>query len=300
MVSYDDTGKPLAIDASEVVKSHGFEIGSLVKSKKGCGEISNLDSHVHVTADTGETEAVDPREFLTMWKLVEEEFAPSDASNEARNHEQFDIVAKRAVVMSALSALVHATPTAPCKVQLKPAKSVTSLQAYKKVGDLVLVPATLGLTLLTEESKVGSKSRMAVFQGRKFAMAPSSVSESGDKKALVAPAWIVGETESESNMEWSTTTVCLQTKVGSTTTCEKVEFPILRNTKPIKVGDELLYEKPSNDDEPTSRTGRGKGTDKGEGNKKLQPLAKSSKGKGKKQAPAAAESSGAKKMRTSK
>ena len=70
------------------------------------------------------------------------------------------------------------------------------------------------------------------------------MSTDAGKKSLVAPFWLVPRTSEcdKVNMEIHKMSVKVSTDVGKNVSEHKVDFEVLRNSKPIKKGDELFLQ----------------------------------------------------------
>lgn len=265
MHNYSCSGAHIPGDIKGELGQKGFKIGTKVLHKKSkdpteCLEITDIDKVVKLTSTDveGSISEVSVGDLMSKFNIYQEEYYPSGAGHSAKTNEMYIKHALRSSIASALYSLTSAIETPKVKVVAKPYRKVVAESNFK-VGELVLVPDSLGVSHGTASDKPHAASLVktsftAPDPNHIFYLLAPNMSTDAKKKTIVAPFWLIGKTQDESkvNMEYSTMSVKLCTEIAgkakqSGQNNEKIEFEILRNTKAIQVGDELLAFSPPPD-----------------------------------------------------
>ena len=118
---------------------------------------------------------------------------------------------------------------------------------------------------------------MVVDETDKFDLTQASTKRESEIKTIWAPAWFVKSTNKsgKANMDWTTKKAVVSMKPG---TSMSVEVPVLTNTKPVQIDDELLiyvpHEKNSDDSDDDDNSGKAAAQAKPKGKAKASTGAK--------------------------
>jgi len=247
MQNYSCSGQHLPVDMKQQLTSLGFCIKAKVVPKgRGSTDPAIIDAignKVKLQLADGKKVELTKDDLIAKYVLYKEEFF---TGIDAHSHETYMRQSHKNMIASAMYSLTNASPMPNLQLFAKPTKKVVTTAKYKS-HELVLAPASLAVSSGKLADKPASASLVtANFKQDSVAfwLTPPPVSTDMSKKSLVAPFWLVPRTSDadKANMELHKVIVKVSMDVGpkSTKTDHKVEFEILRNSKPLKEGDELF------------------------------------------------------------
>lgn len=262
--SFSVAGSAIQADAAPALKAVGFSVGMEVALKSKPAEklvIVSVGESVRLRkADNTET-LVLLGKFVSQYTKYEELFLEVGPDNDARTHENFQLVSFRAVLLSGLHSLSSTLKAPAVRVMVRPSRKVFATQAYKP-NQLVLAPEALSIQSSTG-SPPSSASVIKVdgpFKEMTFYLCAPPLPTG--KGGLLAPFWLVrAACEDDANMVLAERTVEVQlgAKGASTSTSTTIVFPVLRNKKAIHPGDELIVSAPAAAQETPEGTESAKG-----------------------------------------
>ena len=260
--SYSCTGQHLAAPAATTNSAAlGFVVGATVlpnKSKTFVDTmvITHIGEEVTLKKVDGTEEKKSIADLAALCNVVKEECIPYGADNWAMEHALYTRTAVKGMIASALFCLTKSVGATKPELRLvaKPFKAVVSMQKYSK-GDLCLLPETLSAShgKATEASGSIVETSFSLNEpGCVFFLAAPSMSLDESKKSLVAPFWLVQRTSDATRANMEITKMSMNTKIDYQGKAKAVQVPpvqctfeVLRNSKTIGDGDELLVLAPS-------------------------------------------------------
>ena len=288
MQTYSCTGKHIPADLTSDLAAKGFKVDAIVLPKKNKDKddtarfvIKKIDKNsVHLKKEKkNEDENKDEDdstcdiptiELEAKYTVYKEEHYPYEAFH-GKLHEQFIRQSQKSIIASSMFGLSTASLKQGLRLLSKPVKSVLASCRYK-AGELIIVPETFAVmhSKTTEELPSNASLVDTSFKlppGQSYYLAPTTMNTDPAKETLITPFWLVQATTDEEavNMEKSKMTVHCNTKVDigkskwSATFAEsshKIIFEVLRNTKAIDVGEELLLAAPSESSRAPKRVRR--------------------------------------------
>ena len=251
--NYDCTGQHIPNDIQAELRAKGFTLNVKVVPKKGKDPdqsmIEEIATQVTLRHSDGSKSEITKEVLLQKYSLYKEEIYPIGAGHTAHSHEVYNRQSYKNIVSTAMYALTNASDTPALQIFAKPIKKVVSDDKYK-LHELVLVPAALAVSSGKASEMPASAcvvtTNIQTDSSTAFWLNAPPVSTDAGKKSLVSPFWLVPRTSQSDkvSMEMHKVSVKVSMDVGkNTTTSEhKVDFEILRNSKPIKKGDELFLQ----------------------------------------------------------
>ena len=276
MQTFSCTGKHIPSDDTTGLTAKGYVIDAIVVPKKSKDSserfvVKAMDQGmVELKSTSSETlEHVATADLEAKWVVYKEEFFPYE-SGHGKLHEQFIRQSQKSMIASSMFGLSAASLKQSLRLLFRPAKSVIAGQDYK-AGEIIIVPEAFSVMYgkTTELPSTASivDTTFKLPPGQSYCLSPTTMNADPAKKALITPFWLVQTTSdgNKVNMERSKMTVNCNTKVELgqckwpatfAQTSHEIVFEVLRNTKGIAVGEELLLAAPSESSQHSAKTAR--------------------------------------------